>query len=175
MLTNTQNSYGTISKIFHWIIFLLALVMVFVGYFMGDIKDEALRGQVVNVHKMVGLAILVMMVLRAIWASFNTKPSLPGTPVWEKWAERFVHYSLYAILFAMPIAGWVMSVAAGYAPRLGSWSISLPIPQSKTTSDTAFTVHNTLAIVLIVFVSIHVLAALYHYFFKKDNVLQRML
>lgn len=150
--------------------------MLFVGYFMQDIKDKHLFGQVINLHKLTGLTILVLMIIRMFWALTNPKPVLPAqTAVWERIAERSLHFMFYVVLIAMPIAGWVMSVAAGHTPNLFSWQIALPIAQNKETAEFFSTVHNTLAVVIIVFVTIHVLAALYHYFFRKDNVLQRMM
>lgn len=173
---NTRFSYGSVSKFLHWLIAFLVLVMLFVGYFMFDIKDKALFGKVINIHKLTGLSILVLMIIRAGWALMNPKPELPiNTPAWQHLAERGLHFLFYAVLIAMPVAGWVMSVAAGHNPKLLSREISLPIAQNKAVAGLFESVHNTLAIVIIVMISIHVLAAMYHYIFKKDNVLQRML
>jgi cytochrome b561 len=176
MLKNSQENYGSIAKFFHWLIFFLIFCMIPLGYFMEDIGDKALRGQIINIHKLTGLSILVLMILRAAWAFINVKPHLPlGTPQWQLWLERSGHFLLYVVIIAMPIAGWVGSVAAGYIPHLFDWKISLPIAKSEALSDVSFSVHNTLAIIIIVFVSLHVLAALYHHVVKKDDVLKRML
>jgi cytochrome b561 len=149
--------------------------MLIAGYFMGDIQDKPLRGEIINVHKLTGLLILCLMVLRAMWALSNPKPVLPeGTPVWQKFAERLVHVSLYLLLILMPLSGWIMSVAAGYTPHLGSMNFNLPLAKNKALSDTAFGFHSWFAIIIIALVSIHVLAALYHYLVKKDKILQRM-
>ncbi|MEO8964208.1 MAG: cytochrome b [Gammaproteobacteria bacterium] len=175
MLKNSQTTYGSVAKFFHWLIFLLVLVMIFVGYFMDDVANEATREDVVNIHKVTGITILCLMALRLLWMLINPKPSLPGTAVWERIAERTVHWLLYAVLIAMPICGWVGSVAAGYIPHFFSFKFALPIPKSKAIDDLAFSIHNTLAIVIITVVSIHILAALYHHVIKKDNVLLRMM
>lgn len=173
---NTQNSYGDMTKFLHWLIAILVICMLFLGYFMAEIKNKELFSQVINVHKLVGLSILFLMVIRMFWTLSNPKPkSLIVTPAWQRFTEKFVHFLLYAVLIAMPIAGWIMSVAAGHAPKLFHWLINLPIEKSKAVSGIAMDVHNTLAVVIIVLVSIHILAAFYHYLFKKDNVLQRML
>lgn len=150
--------------------------MLFLGYFMDEIKDKALFAKVINIHKITGLTILILMILRSLWALSNPKPALPiDTPDWQRISERVLHFLLYAVLIAMPVAGWIMSVSSGHSPKLFSWSIGLPISQNKSTAEFWMTVHNTLAVVIIVLVSIHILAAFYHYFVKKDNILQRML
>lgn len=176
MFKNNQATYGSVAKFFHWLIFFLVFCMLFLGYFMGDVSDKPTRAMVVNIHKLIGLSILVLMLLRLFWALINPKPSLPaGTPRWQRVIERFVHFLLYAVLIAMPIVGWIGSVAGGHLPYLFTWTFGLPIEKNKTLSDLFFSIHGTVAIVIIVLVSLHVLAALYHYVVKKDDILQRMI
>jgi len=176
-LRNTATSYGSISKLFHWLIFLLVLGMIPLGYFMGDISDKAYKAQVVNLHKLIGVLILVLMLMRVCWAMSNVKPLLPfQTPTWQRIAERCMHVFLYLGLIIMPLSGLIGSVAAGWPPKLGGVSIVLPISKSKAMAEFAFEyVHEPLAIILISLISIHVLAALYHHFVKRDDVLRRMI
>jgi cytochrome b561 len=63
-IRNTTSQYGSLSRFFHWTIFLCVLVMIPLGYLMVDIQDKALRGQIINVHKLIGVLILVLMLLR---------------------------------------------------------------------------------------------------------------
>lgn len=175
MLKNTQTTYGSVAKFLHWLIFILVLGMLVLGFFMGDINNKPLQGQVYNIHKLIGLSILAMMLFRAVWALTNPKPALPqNTPWWQHVAERGVHYSIYAALIVMPIAGWVQS--AKYPPYLGKISLGLPVsPDNKLLHSIAKNTHYYVAFVIIALVSIHILAALYHEIIKKDNVLRRML
>lgn len=175
MLKNTSMEYGSVAKLLHWLIFILIICMLIGGYIMGDITDKALRGTVINLHKQVGLIILLLMLLRLAWALINVKPLLPlSTAFLERLAERFVHWTLYAVLILMPISGWVMSSAADHPPHFGSWVLNLPVPVDKTLSDQAFDVHYWVAIVIIALVSLHVFAALYHHYLRQDNILKRM-
>lgn len=174
---NTATSYGSISLLFHWIIFLLILVMIPLGYFMGDVSDKALRGQVINIHKLIGVLVLVLMLLRVLWTLNNVKPALPfQTPVWQRITERCMQVSLYLGLIIMPLSGLVGVVAAGRPPHLAGISIELPIAKSKVVASFAFEyIHQPLAIILIALISFHMLAALFHHFIKRDDVLRRML
>ena len=166
---NTASSYGSISKLFHWLIFLLVLIMIPLGYFMGDVPDKALRGQIVNVHKLIGVSILVLMLLRLLWALNNVKPALPfQTPAWQRFAERCIHFLLYAGLIIMPLSGLMGAVAGGRPPHFYGVNIELPITENKSLAEFAFDfIHKPLAIILIVLISIHVLAALYHHFISE--------
>jgi cytochrome b561 len=145
MFKNTQTSYGSVAKLFHWTIFILVAFMLFLGFFMDDI-EKPLRGAVINIHKILGLTILSLMILRLLWA-----------------------------LIAMPLSGWIGSVAAGYVPHFFGLSLGLPISQSKSLGELSFSTHKILAYTIIALVSLHVLAALYHHIIKKDNILLRMM
>lgn len=174
-IRNTNFRYGSVSRFFHWAIFLLVFCMLIVGYFAEDIS-KPLRGGVINIHKLIGLLILALMVLRALWACTNVKPlPVAGTLFWQRWAERAVHYSLYAVLFIIPISGWVMTVAKGHPPMLGSIAFNLPIAENRPLSELGFTIHSWVAALLIGLVCIHLFAALYHHYLKNDDVLKRML
>lgn len=172
---NTQSSYGFVSKLFHWVVFALVLLMLVFSYFMDDVPDKILKGVIVNAHKLLGISILALMVLRLIWTLANHKPTLVFTRRWECLARRTVHSLLYFTLILMPISGWIMSTAAGRPPRIGSLSLNLPIMKNEWLSNTFFDIHSKLALIIIALVVIHILAAFYHHFFKKDNTLLRML
>jgi cytochrome b561 len=175
MLKNNSTQYGSVAKFFHWAIFILVGCMLLAGYFMGDIADKALRGQVINLHKLTGITILILMILRLLWAFVNPRPVLPiDMPKWQKTLAWISHGFLYAVVIAMPLSGWIGSSAAGYAPHLFDWNFLLPI-QNKELSKPAFALHDDLAIIIMALVSIHMLAALYHHFIRKDNILRRML
>jgi cytochrome b561 len=173
-LKNTAQSYGSVAKFFHWLIFLMLFCMVIFGFLLEDVPKDW-QPVAFNIHKLIGLTILTLMMLRLLWALANIKPMLPlDMPAWQRLAARTVHKLLYLVVIAMPIAGWVGSAAAGRSPHLGTWILNLPVPQDKALSKAALMLHGTLAYILIALVSAHVLAALYHHFIRKDNVLRRM-
>lgn len=171
---NTDTSYGSVAKFFHWLISALIIFMLIFGYFLDDVPKDY-QPITYNIHKLTGLTILCLMVLRLGWALINPKPVLLVALPWERLAERMVHFMLYLFAILMPLAGWVGSVAANRPPHLGRLQFELPISQNKALSNAAFDVHGTTAIILIVLISVHVLAALYHHFIKRDNILVRML
>jgi cytochrome b561 len=176
MLQNTAQTFGSVSKFLHWLIAFLVICMLFAGYFMGDIHNDSLKMTVINLHKLTGISILCLMLVRVLWALVNPKPVLPqGMSAFERMLELAGHFLLYGLIIAMPIAGWIGAVAGGYSPHAGSIVLNLPVPLSKTLSHWSFKIHGWLAISIIVMVSLHVLAALYHHFVRKDNVLLRMM
>ncbi|HTM63934.1 MAG TPA: cytochrome b [Gammaproteobacteria bacterium] len=173
-LMNSANSYGSVAKILHWLIFALVFVMIVGGFFMGDVPKDY-KGVIYNLHKLTGVTILLIVLLRLGWKLINVKPRLPAdTSVWQRRAERAVHDLLYLLIIAMPLAGWIGSSSAGKAPHIGDFKIALPIPESKSLIETMFEMHEMIAYGIIALVCIHVAAALYHHYVKKDDVLRRM-
>jgi len=173
-LFNSASSYGGVSKFFHWVVAAFVLLMLFLGYGIGYVPDKLQRISLFNVHKLIGLTILVFMVFRLCWRWMDTQPFSVNAPGWRRFLEKTVHFSLVGFVLLMPVAGWIGTAAAGQPPRLGKMVFNLPIPQSKWLSEIAFDVHNTVAIVLIVLLSIHILATAYHYLVCRDNVFKRM-
>lgn len=175
MWKNTYSTYGSFSKTLHWLIFFLLLFMLIYGYSL-EFVPKAYQGMAYNIHKLTGLTILVLMLLRLLWKLSNVTPLLPAdTPPWQRGLDHLVQWLLYLTVIGMPIAGWVGASAMGRPPSLGKIALALPIEHNKTLADQAFLVHNTIAVIIIVLVSVHILAALYHYIIKKDRILERML
>jgi len=127
-------------------------------------------------HKSVGITILALAVVRLVWRQKNQPPALPGTmPQWQVTASHLSHWSLYALLFAMPITGWLMSSASAYSV---SWfnlfqlpDLVAPNPEAKEVFEET---HETLGKLLILVATLHIGAAIKHALFDKDGVLQRM-
>jgi cytochrome b561 len=174
-LKNKLDSYGSVAKFFHWLIFLLVFVMVVGGFFLDDVPKEY-KGVIYNLHKLTGLFILFLMLLRLVWRWVNVKPALPlDMPRWQRLASRLVHELLYLFIIAMPLAGWVGSSSAGKPPHIGDIALGLPIDKNKELIDTAFYMHGVFAYCIIILVCVHIGAALFHHYIRKDNTLRRML
>jgi len=176
-LTNTNQSYGSIAKFFHWLTALLVIILLIAGYFMGDIGDKSLKLQVFNLHKLFGLTVLALIILRLLWRWTNPVPLLPPEmALWERTLEKTVKAFFYIALFVMPLSGWIFSTAAGHPPHLGDYTLAAPfIPLSKTLADQIFNIHATFAVIIIGLLCLHIAGALKHHFINKDNVLLRML
>ncbi len=172
MFKNTKERYGSMAKSLHWTMSVLILCMLFVGYFMGNWGIAAIY----NLHKLTGLLILILVIVRIMWTLNNTQPALPPAmkrP--EHVLSRIVQGLLYICMVFMPLSGWAMVTAFGYFPHLGSVVIPMPgIPIDQNLALFLAEVHGTIAIVLIVLISLHVLGALKHHFINKDEVLKKM-
>jgi cytochrome b561 len=128
-------------------------------------------------HKSVGMTVLMLAVLRLVWRVTNRPPPLPAgmTPI-ERWLAPATHGAFYVLLFAMPLTGWMMSSAKNYSV---SWFGLFTWPNLIAPNETAFNLlkstHDYLSDLLFALAILHVLAAIKHHFWNKDDVLKRML
>ena len=128
-------------------------------------------------HKSFGMTVLMLAVIRFAWRLKNLPPSLPtNMHRVERFLARFTHVSLYVLLIAMPLSGWLMSSAKNYSV---SWFGAFSWPNLIGPSETAFnffkTLHHLLSDALFAIAALHILAALKHHFWNQDDVLARML
>ena len=176
-LSNTNLTWGSIAKGFHWII----AALIFTQFGLGWIADEWPRSPTkVDLfvwHKSIGILILTLVVLRICWRMLNRVPDLPAaTSRMERWGAHASHAVLYLLIVAMPISGWVINSAANFPLKL-FWLVPLPniVAPSKATQTLAANIHLGLFWTLATVVTIHIAAALRHHFVKRDDVLIRML
>jgi cytochrome b561 len=176
MANRISPSYGPTAKIFHWLIFLLLATQYAIGSIMPHIGKKTLDESWVHWHLLVGAVILLVIVLRFVWRLFHPVAMADDLTGWELALSRITHLSLYLLVFAMTVLGWAAANYRGWTVELFG-VIPLPALAVKGTpwAHEAGDIHNILVYVLLGFIALHVLGALYHYFIKRDQVVQRML
>ncbi len=177
---NSPTEYTSTAKLLHWLVaglVVIQLVLANLGESAEDADDLVRELALFANHRSVGITILTLIIIRLLWRWRNPAPRLPETvPRWQITASRVSHYSLYGILLAMPVSGWLMSSAADVSV---TWFNLVQMPDivapDHELEEIFEEVHELLAKLLFVIASLHILAALKHGFFDKDSVLQRML
>ena|SRR6056297_889539 len=176
-IANTPTAYGSVAQALHWLV-AAGIGAQFVWAWRID-EADSIRAQftLVNQHKSIGMTVLALVIIRLLWRAFNRPPPFPpGMSAWEKFAATAAHWSLYALILAMPVSGWIYTSAAGFGPAFfGLVDIPALVDQSERLEKLFGEVHEWLAICIAALVSIHVLAALRHQFVLKDGLLRRML
>lgn len=161
---------------FHWLMAVLIISMLGIGLYMVDMPNTLAKFQLIQLHKSIGLTILMLAAARLMWRFTHPAPLLPAhMAAWQKSLAHASHYLLYILMFAMPLSGWVMSDAAGYHP---AW-FGLPVPHLSGANPSSAKLfglaHNIGAYIFIALLTLHVAAALLHHFWYRDPVLLRML
>ena len=170
MLRNTSEEYGSIHKFLHWFMAMLIIFMLFCGYLM-------VESNWYNYHKITGLTILTLAIIRLIWALSNSKPKYPEKMAkYDKTIADIVLVLLYVCMLLIPLSGWLMATTHGQPPHIGNFYLPFPgVPVDIHLGSIFFFIHNKLVIVLIVLLVMHLIGVIQHHFIHKDNILIRML
>jgi cytochrome b561 len=176
-MRNTTSSWGAVARWFHWILAAAILGMIAYGWWMNHIPARADKLFYRSIHADIGYLLLLLMVLRLIWRGINPTPALPAdTPRWEWIAATMSHWTLYLLTIVVAMLGWAM--AGARAPNYSSWFGLFHVPQftavDKAAADAYEENHILLAYVLLALIAIHVAAAAWHHFIKRDRVTMRM-
>ena len=177
--SNTASSYGTVTKVFHWVTALLILTVIPLGLIAEDLPfDAPLKVQLFSIHKTLGIIIFVVALGRILWALTQTKPGdlHPDRRV-ETMVAHIVHWLLYISLVAVPLTGWLHHAAtAGFAPILLPIGQDLPfVPKSEGIAAVFAGLHWLWSKVMIVSILLHFVGALKHHLIDKDATLRRMM
>ncbi|MDH5538120.1 MAG: cytochrome b [Rhizobacter sp.] len=175
MTTASATRYGFTAIALHWLLALAIVGSFSVGVYMAELPVSPLKLKLYNWHKWAGISILTLSALRLLWRLAHRPPPDLPMPRWQQRAAHATHALLYVLFFAVPLAGWAYSSAAGF-PVVVFGVLPLPdfVPVSEALADALKLVHKAFAILLGVLVLGHVGAALKHHFLDRDGLLLRM-
>ena len=168
-------SFNPTARVLHWLMAPLVIAMLFIG--AGMVASVSARPWLIDLHRPLGIAILLLAVLRLCNRLRHRPPALPSTlPRWQKRAARASHWLLYGLMLAMPVIGWAMLSAGGYPVQM-SPSLVLPpiLPQDVVLYAALRAAHGWLAYLLFATILLHVSAALMHAWVHRDGVFGTML
>lgn len=169
--------YGNTAIALHWLIALLIFAGWGLGAYMTELRLSPEKLKLYSWHKWIGISVLLLACARAAWrVTHPAPPANPAHPRWQRRAAAFTHAALYALMFALPLSGWLFSSASGYPVKyLGVLPLPDLVGKDKALADTLEAVHELLASALALLVGLHALAALQHHLFHRDDTLARML
>jgi cytochrome b561 len=165
--------YHPVHVALHWLMFLLVVMMLGIGKFVipGVPVDDPQKPSMLQTHAYIGVFITILLVARLI-VLFTTKRPAPADAgnAFLNFVARAVHFLLYFLLIGMAVSGLGMfqqanlpAIFSGQAPYPQDFFIYLPRFGHGLTST-----------ILLLLIALHVGAALYHQFIRKDNLLSRM-
>jgi cytochrome b561 len=166
---NNEAGYGVIAITLHWGMAALLIGLAALGLYMVALPDvgfDTRKIVLILYHKELGMLALVLFAVRLAWRVTNILPHLVADlPDWQKVAARFVHLCFYALMFALPMTGWLMSSAAGF-PVSFLQLFTLPdlIGPNEYLFEQLIQIHKWLSYALLVLLVVHTAAALRHRF-----------
>ena len=175
-LKNTDNQFGIVAIILHWVMAILLIGMLALGLYMAGLPISLEKLKLYGWHKEYGMLVLMLVVLRLAWRLATISPSLDGLPLFERVGARAVHGAFYFFMFAMPMTGWLITSAAGLSVSFfGLFIIPTIIAPNHDQLALLGEIHTWLGYGLIATIILHVAAACKHHFIDKDDILRRML
>ncbi|WP_201533373.1 cytochrome b [Psychrobacter ciconiae] len=174
-MTNNQvklQKWSLSSRIFHWISALLLLIT----WILMLLYDQSESKLFIGLHKAFGMSLLFWMLARVINRLLTQAPPAVVMPKPQQIAAQLTHFALYALLIAMPIAGFLMSAYGGRpVDMFGLFEIPVFVAPDRTAARFYNDLHTDIIWpLLIVFTVLHIAGALYHQFVKKDNLIGRI-
>ena len=171
-----NNRYTTTAVSLHWIVAFGLLGTVALGLYMSDLPFSPAKLQYYSWHKWAGVTLFLLAVVRLMWRLINHPPALPESmPPLMKLAAHGAHIGLYALMFAIPLSGWLMSSAKGFQTV---WFGVLPLPdlvaKNPDLGDTLREAHEMLNYLMLGLVVAHAVAAVKHHVIDRDDILSRM-
>lgn len=177
MIGNTALSWGSVSRWFHWILGAVIIGMIAYGWWMNHFPARADRFFYRSIHADIGYVVLLLTVLRLVWRGVYPTPELPeDTPRWQRLASRVSHWALYLVTILVAMLGWAHSGARD--PNYSSWFGLFKVPQFTSPDRVAAGAyeerHIFFAYVLLALIVLHIAAAAWHHFVRRDHVMVRM-
>jgi len=175
LVQESSNRYSHPAIFFHWILAVLISTLIGLGWYMLSVEEDPGSAWLFDLHKSLGLAAAMLILLRIVWRIRNAPTALPKTvPIWQSRASSWSHKLLYLLMVLMPVTGYLGASFSGD----GVAFFGLPTPDWIVKNDALkeqfFNFHSLIAWILVGIISVHVLAAFKHLWIDRDGVFQRM-
>lgn len=166
--------FNATARVLHWLMAPMILAMLFLG--AGMVTSLTHRPWMIDLHRPLGVAILLLAIIRLANRIWHRPPPLPSDlPRWQVRAAHASHWLLYALMLAQPLIGWSMLSAAGYPVTLLMGFQLPPIaPVSPVWYAMLRDAHSLAAWLLFATVLVHLAAALMHAWVRRDGVFSSM-
>jgi cytochrome b561 len=166
--------YGTVAILFHWSIAAL-IVLAFALGLTVDLFPKDWIGAVINTHALLGLAVLVLSVLRLLWRRAHPIPEFQeAIGPFIRISAKVAHAALYVLMILVPIIGIPTLLFRGRGLDFGFAQIASPFEKSKEIFGPLTEFHQFAAYALIGLAVVHILAAVYHHRVLRDDTMRRM-
>lgn len=167
--------YDAVSRRLHWSMAVLILAAFALGLTV-DVFPKSWEHAVVETHKAIGIATLLLLLVRFGWRLTHRAPAPLESSAVLALAARAGHAALYVVMLLVPVIGLVYAIRRGQGFDFGLFAL----PPFQAAEPRAVTRpirewHEWAAYALIALACLHALAALWHHFIRKDDTLRRML
>ena len=162
MKDNTIHQYNWLAKFFHWFTFLILIFQIPMGFILVRLDFYDLS-----------ITVFYLTIFRLIFKFFSKSPKLmPASFVGQKLIAKLNHIFLYVALLTITTSGIFKKLFNG--EKLNFFFFKVRIEDNFALADQFYNIHIISNYTLIVLISLHLLAVLFHQIFLKENILKRM-
>ncbi len=173
-IINTVTEYGLISKLFHWLVAIILIVQIPLGFYLVDLDFGPKRITFENVHIILGLTVFYLTILRLLNNIFNPTPQLnTNSFTGQKFIARLNHILLYISVLTITISGILKKLFDG--EKLNIFFKEIKLKDNFELTEQFYDIHVLANYVLIGLILLHIFAVIIHKVFFKENIIKRIL
>ena len=171
---NTTTKYGLISKIFHWLSAAILIVQIPLGFYLVDLDFGDERLKIEKIHVIIGLTIFYLVILRLLNNFFNPTPKIdPSKFLGQKLLAKTNHLLLYLAILSITVSGILKKLFNGETLNLFFREIALK--ENFELADQFYDIHIFSNYSVVILVTIHILAVIFHKVFFNENLIKKIL
>ena len=160
-LHNGPDTYGLVTRVFHWVMMALVVAMLALGLRIEDLEPGLANLWLYSLHKSLGFLVLGLVALRIGWHLYSPPPHPIGPQGPTFWAARAAHWGFYLLLIAIPLTGWAGSSATGIDVMIADrWTMPMLVEASEDAEKQFFGAHGVLTELLVGLILLHVSGAI---------------
>ena len=175
--TAVAPGYTPIARFLHWLIAALVLLMIPLGFVIAYEWGGPAQQFLYNLHKSIGATLIPLVVIRLLYRIAHPAPPLPSDiPAIQQFAAHATHWALYVLILIQPLVGYIMTSAyPAPVPFFGLFNLPSIWPENRALSEQLSVVHLYIGLAIAAVAAVHIGAALFHHFVRKDRILMRMI
>lgn len=177
-LTNSATHYGLASKLFHWVIALSIIGLIWLGWYMVDLTYfDKWYNQSLALHKALGMLVLGLALGLFVWKIVSPSPAaVASIPSWQRFAAHAMHHVLLLLMVAIPVSGYLISTSAGKPVSIfGLIDVPALFAKNDEVRDFAIELHFYIGYGIGILALGHAGAAIKHQLIDRDGTLARMI
>jgi cytochrome b561 len=169
-----SDRYDGVLQCLHWLTALLIFTTLPIAWVMQSMPHDARRDVYVDMHKSIGLTVFLLTLTRLAWRLRHGARAFQMSPLLSAFA-KVSHWSLYALLLALPLTGYIQSAETDHAAAFFGLFQIPALPHNQIVGNAAMFIHNLLRWPLYGLIAAHLAATFFHVTWRRDGILERML
>jgi cytochrome b561 len=166
--------YSFASRLTHWATAVLMVLAFSLVWLREDLPKGDLRTAMMAWHQWAGLLVLLLLLPRLLARWWGTVPAPAGMPSWQRLLARGTETGLYLLMVTQPLIGWLMTNLKGHSVSLFGLTLPALAAPNRGLAKQLGELHEFGGTLILIFVGLHVLGALYHHFWRREGVLGSM-